>query len=80
MYSVWCLIYKQKIPNRWFKIGLLKERYLQQDSENGTITQPRQEFKSNYINIDWFLTIYETIVEVVAVIFLILLMEMLKVI
>ena len=24
--------------------------------KNGTITQPGQEFKSNYINIDWFFT------------------------
>ena len=30
-----------------------KEGYIQQDYKNGTIT-PGQEFKSNYINIDWF--------------------------
>ena len=34
-----------------------KEGYIQQDYKNGTITQPGQEFKSNYINVDGFLTI-----------------------
>ena len=33
-----------------------KEGYIQQDYKNGTFTQPGQEFKSNYINIDWFFT------------------------
>jgi hypothetical protein len=57
-----------------------KEGYIQQDYKNGTITQPGQEFKSNYINIDWFFNNIKNIVEIVVVICLILLMEMLKVI
>ena len=32
-----------------------KEGYIQQDYKNGTL-QPGQEFKSNYMNIYWFLT------------------------
>jgi hypothetical protein len=57
-----------------------KDGYIQQDYKNGTITQPGQEFKSNYINIDWFFNNIKNTVEVVVEIFLILLMEMLQVI
>ena len=36
-----------------------KEGYIHQDDKNVTFTQPGQEFKSNYINIDWFFKQYK---------------------
>ena len=57
-----------------------KEGYIQQGYKNGTITQPGQEFQSNYINIDWFFNNIKNNVEIVVVSFLIRLMGMLKVI